>query len=468
MQESLSHYQPFDNFESASRAMLAYLHERLGFKLWMTTRTEGDDWIVLHTEDHGYGVDEGTVFRWADSFCSRMVAGRGPKIAPSAEKVPAYAAAPIGQQVPIGAYIGVPIAKEDGTLYGTLCAIDPEEQPETITEHLPLINLLAQLLATVLASDLNAAEQIRLAEQTRRAEQAVREQNWRIESILKGTNVGSWEWNVQTGETVFNERWAEIIGYTLEEISPISIDTWIKIAHPDDLQNSNKQLEKHFKGELDYYECESRMRHKDGHWVWVLDRGRVFSWTEDKKPLMMFGTHQDITHRKQTELALRKSEERLQLLAKTDGLTGLLNRSGWEECIAVEERRAQRSQLPSCVIVVDLDNLKKTNDVHGHKAGDELIRRAARCIQGAVREVDTVARIGGDEFAIVGIECGEEGARTIFGRINDALSDAGIGASSGMAMRGSNVGFDCATAEADRRMYEMKAERRKRHANRRA
>ena len=296
----------------------------------------------------------------------------------------------------------------------------------------------------------------------------MREQNWRIESILKGTNVGSWEWNVQTGETVFNERWADIIGYTLEEISPISIDTWIKIAHPDDLQNSNKQLEKHFNGELDYYEYESRMRHKDGHWVWVLDRGRVFSWTEDNKPLMMFGTHQDITHRKQTELALRKSEERLQLLAKTDGLTGLLNRSGWEECIAVEERRAQRSHVPSCVVVVDLDDLKKTNDLHGHKAGDDLIRRAARCIQGAVRDVDLVARIGGDEFAVMGIECGEGGANTILSRINDSLSDAGIGASSGMAMRTANPGFDGAMAEADRLMYQMKAERRKSRASRRS
>lgn len=66
-----------DNFESAGQAVLAYLHQRLGFKLWMLTRTEGDDWIVLHTEDHGYGVQAGQVFRWSESFCSRMVQGQG-------------------------------------------------------------------------------------------------------------------------------------------------------------------------------------------------------------------------------------------------------------------------------------------------------------------------------------------------------------------------------------------------------
>ncbi len=123
----------------------------------------------------------------------------------------------------------------------------------------------------------------------------------RLAGILRGTNSGTWEWNVQTGETVFNERWAEIIGYTLEELSPVSIETWKKNAHPDDLKVSNELLDKNFSGELDYYECEARMKHKDGSWVWVLDRGRVVSWTNDGKPLMMMGTHQDISSRMQAE-----------------------------------------------------------------------------------------------------------------------------------------------------------------------
>lgn len=135
----------------------------------------------------------------------------------------------------------------------------------------------------------------------------------RLLSILEGTRAGTWEWNVQTGETVFNETWANMIGYELREISPTSIQTWIDYSHPDDLSQSNELLEKHFRGELDYYECEARMRHKDGHWVWVLDRGKVLSWTEEGKPLWMFGTHQDISERKQAEVALRDSEEQLRL-----------------------------------------------------------------------------------------------------------------------------------------------------------
>ncbi|MDO8261270.1 MAG: ATP-binding protein, partial [Candidatus Magasanikbacteria bacterium] len=93
--------------------------------------------------------------------------------------------------------------------------------------------------------------------------------------------------------------------YTLEELFPISIDTWIKYTHPDDFLESKKMLKRHFDGETDYYACESRMRHKDGHWIWVLDRGKVSQWNKDGRPVLMSGTHQDITARKleQEELA---------------------------------------------------------------------------------------------------------------------------------------------------------------------
>ncbi|MFY7900682.1 MAG: PAS domain-containing protein, partial [Chitinophagaceae bacterium] len=120
----------------------------------------------------------------------------------------------------------------------------------------------------------------------------------KLNNVIDGTNVGTWEWNVKTGETVFNERWANIIGYTLEELSPINIETWLKFAHKDDLAISEKKLMECFDRKSEYYECECRMKHKNGEWVWVFDRGKVFSWTEDGKPLMMFGTHQDITQSK--------------------------------------------------------------------------------------------------------------------------------------------------------------------------
>lgn len=128
----------------------------------------------------------------------------------------------------------------------------------------------------------------------------------RISNIIEGTELGTWEWNVQTGETIFNNRWAEIIGYELSELQPTTIKTRERFAHPDDLKNSDKELQKHFRGETDFYEFRSRMKHKNGNWIWVLDRGKVMSWTPDGKPKWMYGSHMDITKEKEVDQA--KSE----------------------------------------------------------------------------------------------------------------------------------------------------------------
>jgi PAS domain S-box-containing protein len=176
--------------------------------------------------------------------------------------------------------------------------------------------------ATVLLTRIEMAGQtfvqatVRNITAQKQVEELLLKERQRLADIIEGTNVGTWEWNIQTGETVFNERWAEIIGYTLGEISPVSIETWMKFAHPDDLKASSELLEKHFLGDLEYYECETRMKHKDGRWIWILDRGKATSWTEDGKPLMMAGTHQDITERKQTEEELIETNRRLEETTK--------------------------------------------------------------------------------------------------------------------------------------------------------
>ncbi len=133
------------------------------------------------------------------------------------------------------------------------------------------------------------------------AEEELRGEQSRLAEIIRGTNVGTWEWNVQTGEVNFNQRWAEIIGYTLEELEPLSIETWMQYVHPDDLTVSGALLEKHFNGELAHYETECRMKHKDDRWIWIMDRGKVSSWTAEGKPLLMFGTRTDISARKLAE-----------------------------------------------------------------------------------------------------------------------------------------------------------------------
>jgi PAS domain S-box-containing protein len=141
----------------------------------------------------------------------------------------------------------------------------------------------------------------------------------RLVNIIEGTQIGTWEWNVQTGGVIFNRRWADMLGHTLEELQPLSIKTWETLTHPDDLIAAQTQLTRHFNGEVSHYECQLRLRHKEGHWVWVLDRGRVAEWTDEGKPLWMFGTHQDISTQKEAELELRRATDLAEKAARAKG-----------------------------------------------------------------------------------------------------------------------------------------------------
>ncbi len=133
----------------------------------------------------------------------------------------------------------------------------------------------------------------------------------KLENVIRGTEAGTWEWNVQTGETIFSEIWAKIIGYELSELQSVNIDTWKSMVNPLDLGKSIEALEAHFEGKKDFYESEYRMRHKDQSCVWVFARGKVSSWTEDGKPLMMFGTHMNITEKKTQEETILLANQKL-------------------------------------------------------------------------------------------------------------------------------------------------------------
>lgn len=127
-------------------------------------------------------------------------------------------------------------------------------------------------------------------------------------ALLNASDIGIWQCNIQTGAMVFNEKWANILGYSLREISPQSIQSWRRLCHPEDLKYSNIALAKHLRGEAKFYECELRMRHKDGHWIWVYEKGKVVAWDTAGQPLLIFGSHQDITAKKQNELALAHAD----------------------------------------------------------------------------------------------------------------------------------------------------------------
>ncbi|WP_448212827.1 PAS domain-containing protein [Colwellia sp. MEBiC06753] len=168
------------------------------------------------------------------------------------------------------------------------------------------------------------------------AQRALAESNERLAFVMQSTEVGIWDWEIETGRTVFNERWANIVGYRLSELEPVSIDTWLQLAHPEDLARSEQLLARHWRGETTYYSIETRMKHKAGHWVWVYDNGKVVEWTADGKPKRMIGTHIDISQRKATELLIQDQNQRMALAADSAGigvwdLNVLTNEITWDD-----------------------------------------------------------------------------------------------------------------------------------------
>lgn len=141
---------------------------------------------------------------------------------------------------------------------------------------------------------------------------ALLQEKEKLQSVIHSTNSGPWEWNIQTGETQHSELWAKIIGYTLNEIEPINTEKWTTLVHPDDLELSNESMKACFEKKAEFYHSEYRIKHKNGNWIWVLDKGKIISWTEDSKPLMMFGTHTDISEQKKSELKLEETLNKIQ------------------------------------------------------------------------------------------------------------------------------------------------------------
>lgn len=145
---------------------------------------------------------------------------------------------------------------------------------------------------------------------------ALEQERARLKNVIGATKVATWFWNVQTGETIFDDRWAEMGGYTLKELEPISIKTWEMLCHPEDLALATERLEAYFAGNSDTYETEFRLKHKEGHWVWVRDVGSVVEWTADGKPLAMYGTHEDITQSLELNQQLKEKDQRLRLITE--------------------------------------------------------------------------------------------------------------------------------------------------------
>ena len=224
-------------------------------------------------------------------------------------------------------------------------------------------------------------------------ELALRDSEARWKLALQSVGDGLWDLQVQTGEEYLSPQLLHMYGYGENELK-FCVNELDGHTHPDDLARMGHDRQAHLDGLTATYSNEHRIRCKDGSWKWVHSRGMVISRDIHGLPLRMIGTHTDITERKQAEAQVWQQ-------AHFDALTGLPNRRMMQERLAQELKKCRRDGLQLALLFIDLDHFKEVNDTLGHDRGDLLLTEAARRIQNCLREVDTVARMGGDEFTVI-------------------------------------------------------------------
>ena len=292
-----------------------------------------------------------------------------------------------------------------------------------------------------------------------RATAALRESEERYALAARGANDGLWDWNLASNEVYYSPRWTSMLGCDHGEVGATP-DDWLNRIHPDDVERVRAAIAAHVAGEAPHLETEYRVRHHDGHYVWVLCRG-VAVHDPEGRPYRMAGSQTDITDRKNTE-------EQLVHDAFHDALTKLPNRALFTDLLARSLGRARRrSDYRLAVLFIDLDRFKVVNDSLGHSIGDELLIAITRRIERCVRPGDTVARLGGDEFTILVDDIGDSGDATrVADRIQRELAqpfdlsghEVFTSASIGIALSASGYReADDLLRDADIAMYRAKA-----------
>lgn len=199
-----------------------------------------------------------------------------------------------------------------------------------------------------------------------------------IGDILYGFNAGTWKWNLQSGEVECSNRWAEIAGYPAEELSPSTIDSWMQMVHPDDVSTTQRASEEYQKGNNELYATEFRMRHKQGHWMYVLARGKVLSWSNDGKPLVIAGIHQDITERKLSEERMNRLTQEFEKVFNGTQSSMFLTEycdDGSFRYVRINKAYERTSGLSPEETIGSTPQ-----ELYGKEQGDEIVSHYMRCI----------------------------------------------------------------------------------------
>ena len=237
---------------------------------------------------------------------------------------------------------------------------------------------------------IGAIEILRNITDERRLEEELRESEARFRMVIQHSGAVIAAVDLKGKFILVNPAMVEMLGYSEEELLRMDFQ---QVSHPDDIAEEIEKVVRLLKGEIEGYRQEKRYIHKDGRILWAMFTATLVR-DRQGKPHYFIGQAQDITDRV-------RAVETIRQMAYHDPLTGLPNRKLLADRMQMAQARAKRHGHLDAVAYLDLDGFKEVNDVHGHDIGDLLLREAAGRIPGVLRQGDTMARVGGDEFVLV-------------------------------------------------------------------
>ena len=208
-----------------------------------------------------------------------------------------------------------------------------------------------------------------------------------------GANDGLWDWDLKSGRVLYSPRWAEMLGSAPGRVGDAP-EEWLGRVHSADIEALRLAIDGLIAGEMDRLEHEQRVRHADGAYRWMLTRATALRGP-DGAAQRIAGSQTDVSDR-------RWQREQLEYDAFHDGLTGLPNRALFMDRLGQAMAMGRRRHgSGAAVLALDVDRFKLVNDSLGHGAGDEFLIVLARRLEACLKEGDSLARLGSDEFAIL-------------------------------------------------------------------
>ena len=202
-------------------------------------------------------------------------------------------------------YWGCVLISDEDEIFGSISIFDIESKSLTPIQNQALLTLSYQ-----------ATGFIELNNELEKAQMVNQHKTEMLDNLVECTGAGTWLYHPITGELSFNEKWADLLGHTLDELGSVNYDLWKSLVHPDDFNQANDQLEHFSSGEITEYDAEFRMLHKNGNWIWIRSIGKVLKHSKEKKPLILSGIHTNIDEKKKIELELLKEKERFEFATK--------------------------------------------------------------------------------------------------------------------------------------------------------